>query len=290
MILVTGATGAFGSAAISHLLNKGVSSKEISALVRDEAKAQDLLSKGIQLKIGDYDNYSSLVKAFDGVDQLLFVSGSDVEKRGAQHENVVNAAKESGVKHIYYTSFERKNETETSPIALLAKSHIDTENQIKESGITYTIFRNNLYFDVLPMFLGNQVTETCVYFPAGNAKSGFALRDELAEAAVNVLTTTGHENKEYFFSNPESVGMHKIAETLSEITGTPISYTDPEPNVYYDNLIKANVPEMYAQMSAGFAQAIKEGEFSSDQSDLERFLGRKPSTSKEFLASVYGNK
>ena len=84
MILVTGATGHFGKATIDFLLKKGISANSISALVRDEAKAEDLKTKGINLKIGDYDNYASLVKAFKGVDKLLLVSSSDVVNLG-QH-------------------------------------------------------------------------------------------------------------------------------------------------------------------------------------------------------------
>src|SRR5690606_12263053 len=109
-------------------LNKGIAANTISALVRDEAKASDLKQKGLNLKIGDYDNYDSLLAAFQGIDKLLLVSGTDLANRSKQQLNAVKAAKEAGVKHILYTSFERKNETENSPIAFLAQSHIDTDN------------------------------------------------------------------------------------------------------------------------------------------------------------------
>jgi len=156
MILITGSTGNYGKATIDFLLKKGFSANSISALVRDVTKAEDLKTKGINLKIGDYDNYASLVEAFKGVDKLLLVSGNDVVNRGKQQINAVNAAKEAGVKHIIYTSFVRKNDSETSPIAFIAKSHIETEKQIKASGMAYTILKNNLYLDVLPMFLENK--------------------------------------------------------------------------------------------------------------------------------------
>ena len=41
-ILVTGATGNFGKTTIDFLLEKGIAATNISALVRDEAKAEDL--------------------------------------------------------------------------------------------------------------------------------------------------------------------------------------------------------------------------------------------------------
>jgi NAD(P)H dehydrogenase (quinone) len=93
MILVTGATGHFGKSTIDFLLRKGISSTNIVALVRDEEKAADIKSKGVALRIGDYNNYDALLSAFTGVEKLLFVSGSDIFHRGAQHQNVVKAAK-----------------------------------------------------------------------------------------------------------------------------------------------------------------------------------------------------
>ncbi|MFW0717441.1 SDR family oxidoreductase [Pedobacter sp. N23S346] len=287
MILVTGATGNYGKATIDFLLKKGISANSISALVRDVEKAEDLKTKGITLKIGDYDNYTALVEAFKGVDKLLLVSSSDVVKRGQQHENAVKAAIEAGVKHILYTSFERKNDTETSPISFVAKSHIDTENLIKASGLTYTIFRNNLYLDALPMFFGEQVLTSGIFLPAGDTKSAFALRNDMAEATANVLTSEGHENKEYSMSNTENISIQEMAQDLSEIVGRQINYVSPPKDIYMETLTGAGVPTEYVGMFAGFAEAIKQGEFSTEKTDLENLLGRKPMTAKAFLKEVY---
>lgn len=288
MILVTGATGNFGKSTIDFLLKKGISSTNIVALVRDEEKAIDLKSKGIELRIGDYDNYDQLVSAFTGIEKLLLVSGSDITNRAIQHENAVNAAKEAGVKHIYYTSFERKNETETSPISFVAASHIATENCIKNIGLTYTIFRNNLYLDILPWFFGENVVETGVFLPTGETKSAPALRDDMAEATANVLLTEGHENKEYAFSNTENVAMGDIAKSLSEIVEKNIPYVSPTTEVYVETLTNANVPSEFIGMFVGFSEAIKQGEFEVQKTDLETLLGRKPTTAKQYLAIVYG--
>lgn len=290
MILITGATGHFGRATIDFLLKKGISANNISALVRDVTKAEDLKTKHINLKIGDYNNYASMVEAFKGIDKLLLVSGSDVVNRGKQQINAVNAAKEAGVKHIIYTSFERKNETETSPVAFLAKPHIDTENQIKASGMAYTILKNNLYLDVLPMFFGKQVLETGIFIPAGDTKAAYALRNDMAEAAANILTSQGHENKEYSLSNSENISLQEMAQDLSAITGKQINYVSPPQEVYVDALTKANVPAEYIGMLSGFAEAIKQGEYSIEKADLENLLGRKPKSTKSFLKDVYASK
>ena len=78
MILVTGATGQFGSKAVEHLLKKGVQPSAIAVLVRDSNKAKDL-AKGIAIREGDYSDQLSMVKAFTGVDKLLLVSSNNRE-------------------------------------------------------------------------------------------------------------------------------------------------------------------------------------------------------------------
>ena len=289
MILITGAAGSLGKATINFLLEKGYQAQNIIALVRDEAKAPDLKAKGVIIKIGDYDNYDSLLSAMAGVEKVLLISGSDVVKRSTQHENVVNAAKEAGIKHILYTSFQRKNESDSSPIAFVAKSHIDTENMVKSSGIAYTILRNNIYLDMLPIFLGEKVLETGVFFPAGETKSAFASRSDMAEAIANILIGKGHENKEYDLSNTESFSFQDIANSLSSLTGKGVNYFSPDKETYHQTLANAGVPAEYIGMFAGFAEAMKQGEFTETSTDLEKLLGRKPATAQEFLAKVYAS-
>lgn len=286
MILITGATGVLGKETINFLLKKGYPAGNIIALVRDDSKAADLKASGVVTISGNYDNYNSLLSAMKGVEKVLLVSGDDVVKRASQHENVVKAAKESGVKHILYTSFHRKNETETSPIAFVAQSHIHTENIIKSSGLTYTILRNNIYLDMLPVFLG-KVLETGVFYPAGDAKSAFASRNDMAEATANILAGQGHENKEYNLSNTENISFQDVADILNAITGKTISYLNPDSTTYQKALAEAEVPAEYIGFFAGFAEAIKQGEFASGNTDLEKLLGRKPTSAKEFLTSVY---
>lgn len=291
MILVTGATGHFGKSAIDFLLKKGIPSTNIVALVRDEDKASDLKSKGVVLRMADYDNAVSLVDAFRGVKKLLFVSGSDIRKRLAQHQNVINAAKETGVGHIVYTSFQRKNETETSPLWIVAQSHIQTENWLKESGIDYTILKNNLYMDFLPGFIGEQVLETgMIYVPAEGGKLSAVLRTEMAEAAANVLVTSGHQGKEYNFTNTEAASYHEIAQMISEVSGKKITYVSPTAEEYASTLAKYGLPAEVIGIFSSFAVAQAKGELDLESLDLERLLGRKPISVGNFLATIFAPK
>ena len=287
MILVTGATGEYGTHAIHSLIERGVAPSNISALVRSKEKAHALKEKGVNIKIGDYNDYNSLVEAFKGVDKLLFVSGSEIGTREAQHKNVVNAAKEAGVDFIAYTSFIRHVDSKDSAIGFLQDTHQKTEQWIKDSGIDYTILQNGLYLDILPMFLGENVLNDGILLPAEDGKSNSVLRAELAEAAAHVLTTSGHENQTYPLVNNEALTYQDVANQLSSIKGETVNYTSPKPDTYQTILKENNVPEEYIGMLTSFSVAQAKGELQLENNTLEQFLGRQPKTVKQYLIEVY---
>ena len=291
MILVTGATGNFGSKAIAHLLNKGVAANDIAALVRSGENYNSLAEQGVHIRIGDYADVDSMVNAFEEVDQLLLVSSSDrgaIENRTKHHINAITAAKEANVKHIAYTSFVRKPGFESSAIADFEHSHLASESFLKESGITYTILQNGIYQEMILAFIGDKVAETgAILFPAAEGKASWVLREELAEAAVNVLTTEGHENKTYNLTHNTSVGFEEIAKYLSEALHKDIRYNSPDSEEFNTILEKAGVPAMYIEMFVMWGTAISEGMMDLEDTTLELLLGRKPVTVKQFIHRIY---
>lgn len=291
MILITGATGHFGRLTIKHLLEKGVSKSEITALVRTQESANSFKEMGINYVIGDYNDYTSLINAFSGIKKLLFISGNDIINRTSQHQNVVNAAKEASVKYIVYTSFQRKNETETSPLWIVAQSHIQTEKWIKESGIAYTILKNNLYLDFLPGFIGENVLESnTIFVPAENGKLSAVLREDMAEAVSNILSTENFKEKEYDFTNSKAITYQEIADVISGVTGKKINYISPSADEYAKTLSQFGLPEEVIGIFSSFAVAQAQNELDKESSDLEELLGRKPLSIQEYLTQLYSEK
>jgi NAD(P)H dehydrogenase (quinone) len=286
-ILVTGATGQLGKEVVELLLKK-IDAKNLSVFVWDPSKADSFSKAGVQVFKGDYLDYSSLTVAFSGIDKLYFISSSDLKDRVKQHENVVKAAVQAGVKHIIYTSFQRKNETSSSPIFFLAEPHIVTEQLIKKSGLTYTILKHGLYVDFVPSVLGDKVFETgSIYLPAGDGKAAFTLRSDLAAGAVAIITGKEHENKTYEFSADRTYSFAEIATVLSKVMGKEIQYISPDPQEYKDTLSKAGVPDMYITMFAGFSEAIRQGEFDYQDNTLKNMLGRDCSDLFNFFSKIY---
>ena len=287
MILVTGATGNLGKTTINSLISKGISANDIAALVRDESKSSELKLRGIQVRIGDYEDFDSLTNAFQGVDKLLLISSSsEITQRFEQHQNVINAAKQVGVNHITYTSFDMKD-LRQSIMAGDVQYHADTRDYLKQFAVPYTLLNNTLYADLIPIISGNNIMDNGISIPAGNGKTPFLPITEMAEAIAVVLTTSGHENKEYIIAAETAFSFGEIADFISEITGTTVVYRQTDVPSYVSQLMLQGVARDDAAYLSRFAGSISSGEFDTNKSDVKRLLGRNPMPLKEFLRIKY---
>jgi NAD(P)H dehydrogenase (quinone) len=284
MFLVTGATGHLGSAVVSQLL-KNTAASNIAAFARDGNKANPLKEKGIEVRLGTYDDISSLDLAMQGIEKVLLISGNG-PTRLQQHKNVVTAAKKAGVKHIVFTTIALKD-MKTAALRPLMEDLYQAEDFIKESGLTYSILRNTLYTGATPLFGGEKVIKTGISLPTGNGKVSFALRRELGEAAANSLLQNGHENKTYELTAGDLYSYKDVANALSALSGKNVNYTDADPVTFPAKLKEFGLPEIVVLLVTSFSADVKNHQFEILTKDLEKLLGRKPASLKEGLKEVF---
>jgi NAD(P)H dehydrogenase (quinone) len=285
-ILVTGATGNLGSSVIQKLLNKK-STSQISILTRNEEKRIEFQSKGFNAYLGSYDNIISLENAMEGVDTVLLISSGDQGDRMQEHKNVIDTAKKKGVKHIAYTS--RCLNDRSALANKLMVEHFDTEDYIIASGLTYTFFRNILYMDTIPQFIGGKIAlEKGIFLPAGEGKVSFALRSEMGEAMANVLLEAQIENRIYNFTGDQSYSFYDIAIALTELSNNEVQYTNLEVTAFEGMMKQRNLPEPVIQKIVDFITDIKYNQEANIYNDLEIQLGRKPTHLKEGLKILFG--
>jgi NAD(P)H dehydrogenase (quinone) len=283
-ILITGATGHLGAAVVDQLVKRS-EINDIVALARDENKANSLKEKGIEIRLGTFDNPEALERAMTGIEKVLLISTTD-PNRYQQHKNVVDAAKKAGVKFIAYTGASIKDLDSTAAKSHLV-SHFQTEDYIKQSGLTYVFFRNNIYADMLPVYVGNNVFESGIYLPAGDGKLPFALRREMGEAIANVIVQSDeHQNKTFNITNNELYSFDDVAKILSALSGKTVSYKSADPNKFTEALKDKNVPEHVIEILTAFVTDFKNHQYETVTDDLEKLLGRKPATLKEALKEL----
>lgn len=282
MIAITGASGHLGTLTIQELLGHGVKPSEITALVRNPAKAEDLNAKGINVRIADYDRPGSLIEALMGIKKLLLISSSEVGKRIEQHRAVINAAKETGVDFLAYTSILAADK---SPLSL-AHEHRETEKMIKASGISHVLLRNGWYTENYLMGIPHALESGIIYGCAGNAKFSTAIRSDFAKAAAKVLTSEGHEGKTYELAGDQSFTLTELANEISSISGRPVSYNNLTQEQYSKLLADIGLPPGFATILAETEILAQEGWLENNSHDLSKLIGKETVSLREAIKSL----
>ncbi len=280
-ILVTGATGNIGRMTLLHLL-KRLPASELVGLARDPSKAKDLADKGIEIRQGDYLDREGLVRAFDDIGKVMLVSAAAFTDRNAQHDNVITAAKLSGVEHIVYMPIIRKAGS-TSTLPQITKEDAFAEERLKTSGLTYTLVGHPPFLENVESYVGGNAYVAGVFAPPGDGKAGYALREDLAEAHAIVLSQKGHENKSYALQGGPAVSFADVAQIMAEISGSQVEFHAVSEQDYVAHLVTAGLPEPAANFVLAWVKGVNAGEWDSPTGDLERLLGRKPTTPAEYL-------
>ena len=270
-LFVTGATGQLGSLVIETLLET-VPAGSIVAGVRDPAKpsAVALRDKGVEVRVADYSRPDMLSAAFEGVDRLLLVSGSEIGQRTEQHRNVIAAAKAAGVGLIAYTSILR---ADTSPL-FLAREHRETEAALAESGVPFVVLRNGWYNEVFTWRLPVALKSGILAGAAGDGRTSAAARADYARAAAAVLATDGHAGQIYELAGDTSFTLGDLAALVAETSGQPMTYQDTTPEQFRTASLEAGVPEIFAKILSDTDAGVAKGALFDDSGTLARLIGR----------------
>lgn len=273
MFAVTGATGHLGRLVVASLLER-VAPKEVVALVRSPEKAAALAEKGVQVRAFDYSKPESLAGALAGVDRLLLISSSELGQRATQHQSVIDAAKQAGVKFVAYTSILRGGD---SPLAL-GREHGATERALAASGLPHALLRNGWYLENYTWNLKPALTHGTFIGSAGQGRIAAASRADFAAAAAAVLTGQGHEGKVYELAGDESFSMAELAAEVSKQLGRTIGYADMPAEQYRGALLGAGLPPPVADLFTDADVNIAKGALDERSRTLSRLIGR-PTTS-----------
>jgi NAD(P)H dehydrogenase (quinone) len=279
---ITGATGQLGRIVVEKLKGK-VPVENIVALVRNPDKAADLQ---VETRAFDYNNPEGMATALQGIDRLLLISGNEVGQRARQHSNVVNAARQSGVTRIVYTSLLH---ADTSTLNL-AGEHLATENAIKSSGIAYTILRNSWYTENYTGSTGNAIAGGAFLGCAGNGKIASASRADFAEAAAVVLADEGLGEKVYELAGDTAYTLADLAAEISKQTGKNIPYKNLSEEEYANTLKSFGLPDSMAAAIASWDTGALKGDLFDDRHQLSKLIGRTTTPLAESVAAAIAGK
>jgi NAD(P)H dehydrogenase (quinone) len=165
--------------------------------------------------------------------------------------------------------------------------HFQTEDYIKASGLPYTLFRNVLYMDTIPQFVGPTVFERGIYLPAGQGRVAFALRSDMGEAIANTLVAGNCANQTYMFTGNGTYSFNDIAAALTTLSGRAVAYTPAERSAFEAQLKGRGLPDVTVERITGFMTDIKNGQEDEVSNDLETMLGRAPASLEDGLRILF---
>ena len=281
MILVTGASGHLGQLVVQQLVQK-VPAGQVVAGVRDPGKATALAALGVQVRALDYTKPETIAAALAGVDRVLLISSNQVGQRLVQHQAVIEAATQAGVKLLAYTSILHADTTRMA----LAGEHKATEEAIKASGVPYVFLRNGWYTENYTDNLAPALEHGAMLGSAGEGKVAPASRADYAAAAVAVLTGAGHENKVYELAGDRAVTLTELAAEVARLSGKPVIYKDLPEAEYAGFLASVGLPKAFADILANSDVGITRGELNDTSGDLHRLIGRATTPIQDTIAAA----
>jgi uncharacterized protein YbjT (DUF2867 family) len=233
MILVAGATGVLGSEIVQRLRSRG---EAVRALVRPTSSAEKverLRAMGADIACGDVRDRASLDDACRGVSAVISTvtmittaqpgdSFADTDEAGTR--NLVDAAAAAGVDRFVYISFDHQR----TPDCPLSRAKRETEAHLLGSGMTYTVLRPGLFMEswLGPMLFADVDAAIAKVYGSGTHPLRYVAVADVAEVAVQSLTSAAARNAVITFAGPEAVSQRDAVRLVEQAFGKPFTVSE----------------------------------------------------------------
>jgi len=275
-ILVLGSTGAIGTAVTKALLAKKI---HFRAGVHNVTKAENLKKQGVDVVAFEYYDPESVKAALAGISKVFLLTppGQTI----VPGQTLIQAAKAAGVKHIVKLSGLGAD----APAFFWAHEHLQVEQDLKASGITYTILRPSTFFSNV-WYDQHSLKHGKIYkYMKQDSRVNWISNDDIADVAVAALTEKGHEGKTYTLTGPENITADELAKLYSEAFGKPVEV------VLIDEATLRERAKSYlpAQAIDGYVNCwayFKSGGYDKQTNDVKEVLQREPKKLRDYLKGL----
>lgn len=202
----------------------------------------------------------------------------------AQHHfgPFVDAMERSDVQQVVFLSVRGADKNPLLP-------HRGIERLLERSTLSWTHVRPNDFMQNLTTVHRDDILQRSeIWAPAGDGRTSYVDLRDVAEFVSRVLTEPGHERRAYTLTGNEALGLEQVAAVLSQVLGRPIRYRCPSIMAFLRHLGAAGHPLAFGLVMTGVYTVARLGLAAGTSPELERLLGRKP-TSFGAFASDYAS-
>lgn len=279
-ILVIGGTGTVGSAVVARLAKRG---DAVRVLTRSAAKAGSLAA-GAEGVGGDLADPKSLAQPMAGVDAVFLLTPVDREETRLGL-NGVGAAKAAKVGRIVFMSVFG---AEAAPDVPHFIGKLPVEQAVRESGLPWTILRPDYFFQNEEP-LAPAIAQGVYPQPLGEVGVHGIDVGDIADAAVAVLTGSGHEGRTIPVAGLDLLTGPSIASTYAGHLGREVRYGGDDLTVWGARMAEHGLPDwLVHDLRAMFAHIQRHGQRATDADHeaVRRVLGREPRRFDDFAAGL----
>lgn len=244
--------------------------------------AKKLTAQGHHVRIGsrgatpsfDWDQPAGWPAVLEGMEKVYITYQPDLAVPGAKEAiaALTRAAREKGVQQLVLLS--GKGETEAE----------HCEQIVLSSGIESTILRASWFNqNFSESFFLEPILQGVVALPKADSKAPYVDADDLADAAVAVLTEEGHGGKIYELTGPRLLSFRDTTEEIAKATGRTLTFIPITLPEYVDGMRAQGLPEdLIWLMEYLFTHVLDNPANQVITNDVENLLGRKPKDFAEF--------
>ena len=163
------------------------------------------------------------------------------------HKAAFDAAKQAGVKKIFYTSqIGAQEKSEFLPMPY----HWKTEKILEETGVEFTVLKDGLYMGYVSRLIGPVETTGKISCPA-DGKVAWTSHADMGEAIARLIASDSHTPNPHYvnLTNSRSWDMGDLASILTNILGRPIEHEIISDQQEQDALTSRGVPEQLIKSS-----------------------------------------
>jgi uncharacterized protein YbjT (DUF2867 family) len=281
-ILVSGATGRTGGAAVDELLKLG---KRVRAYVRkDGEKAAGLRARGVDIAFGDFTAIDDIRAAMEGIRSAYFLHPIAPGIIGAA-AYFAQAAKEAGVTAIVNMS---QISARREAASHAAQDHWVAERVFDWSGVATTHLRPTFFADwlIYPHFGKDIWARKTIDFPFANGRHAPIASEDQGRVIAHILANPrGHEGKIYTLHGPVEMNHTEIAAAISEVLGTEIAYAPSSIEQFKQKMEQVfKFPPFLVQHLVEVAQNYLDGIFAGTNDNVEKITGTPALSVQAFIA------